>query len=244
MLPPQLIRKFTVAAPVCLLVACLSLFVPLTKALAETPEPAKDAPVEAAKPESKEPLAYDFEHEDTFMDVPDALRSRQFVHRAILSTIIRDSAKVTLGSFYFDQMLGFNATYQPSKKGASFAKYASGVLGFGLGYALKSGHALEFGLDISGVSNMIIGYRYFFQSENYTFWPFLGAGLAMEMASLKLSDLPVEAKAYRGPTSGEFITIGAIIPLVDVAFRAEAKFIFYGFDRLMLTTNVGVVFFL
>jgi hypothetical protein len=187
--------------------------------------------------------AYDFEHEDTFIDVPDALRSRQFVHRAILSTIIRDTARVKMGSMYFNQILGFNAIYQPANRGGkSFAKYASGVLGFSLGYSTKGGHALEAGLDLSSTSQLLIGYKYYFQSETTTFWPFLGGGLSIQVP-LNLSDPPVEAVAYQGKTTGEYISVGAIIPLVDIALRAEAKFVFDGLDRLILDTGVGATFF-
>jgi hypothetical protein len=247
-LPHKIRLKIDDKGLLCLLLCCFWFALPAYSAdgdAAKT-DPKADAKTDATKkPDAREPAAFDFEHEDTFMDIPDALRSRQFVHRAILSTIIRDSAKVQLGSFYLNQLLGFNAIYQPSGRGGkSFAKYASGVLGVSLGYSTQGGHSVEGGIDLSGVSNLVFGYRYFFQSEHSSFWPFLGAGLAMEMAALRLSDIPVEAKVYQGSSTAEFFTLGALIPLVDLAIRAEAKFVFYGLDRLMLTTGVGVVFFL
>lgn len=198
-----------------------------------------------AKSKDNEPVPYDFEHEEAYMDIPDALRSRQFVHRAILSTIIRDTARVQLGSFYLDQSLGFNAIYQPADRGGkSFAKFASGVLGLSAGYVTESGHSAEAGIDLSGVTNLVFGYRYLFTSQVSTFWPFIGVGLAMEFSKLRLSDIPVEAQVYQGSTTAEFLSLGAIIPLVDLAVRAEAKFVFYGLDRLMLNTTLGILFYL
>lgn len=206
--------------------------------------PAGDKKADADKDKTAEDEpAYDFEHEDTFIDVPDALRSRQFVHRAILSTIIRDTARVTLGSKYFTQLLGFNAIYQPAGKNASFAKYTSGVLGFSFGYSTKSGHAIELGLDLSSATQILVGYKYFFQSETSTFWPFLGGGISLGISGLTLSTPPVEAQVYTGSTTGEYLSLGAIIPLVDIALRAEAKFVFDGFQRLILDTGVGATFF-
>ena len=194
--------------------------------------------------EKKEGPAYDFEHEETFMDVPDALRSRQFVHRAILSTIIRDTAKVQLGSFYVNNLMGFAAVYQPSKlTGASFAKYVTGVLGFAGGYSTLGGHTIELGIDLSANSMLVLSYRKFFGSQEGTFWPYLGLGVGTEFG-MRLTDLPVEAQVYMGSTSAGFFTVGMLIPLVDIALKAEARFQFFGMDRWMLTTGAGVVFFL
>jgi len=216
---------------------------------AATDEPAEEK--KTAKKEKKEKKkkkkddpSYDFENEEAYMDVPDALRSRQYVHRAILSTIIRDTAKVTLGSYYFNHLMGFNAVYQPANRGGkSFAKYVSGVLGFSFGYSSEGGHAGELGLELSGVSNLTLGYRYFFQPKSFAFWPTLGVGVGTEVG-LRLSDIPVEAQAYQGQKQMAFLTLGAVVPMVDIALKAEARFNFYGLDRLMLTTGVGVIFFL
>lgn len=196
------------------------------------------------KETTKDEKAFDFEHEETFMDVPDALRSRQFVHRAILSTIIRDTAKVSLGSFYVNQLMGFAAIYQPANRGGkSFAKYVTGVLGFAGGYATESGHCFELGADLSANSILFVNYKKFIGSETYTFWPYFGLGAGTEVG-IGLTDMPVEAKAYQGSTTMGFFTLGTLIPLVDIAIKAEARFNFFGLDKLMLTTGAGVVFFL
>jgi len=214
-------------------VICLGLLSNLAFADEKKPEP------------KKEDQVYDFEHEETFMDVPDALRSRQFVHRAILSTIIRDTAKVQLGSFYVNHLMGFSAVYQPANQGGkSFAKYVSGVIGFAGGYSTEGGHTFELGFDLSSNSNIYLSYRKFLSSENATFWPYVGMGLGMEMAAIRLTDIPVEAKAYQGKDQFAMVVLGTLIPLVDIAIKAEARFVLYGLDRLMLTTGAGVVFFL
>lgn len=207
-------------------------------AWADEKKPDKKAAEEAA-------AAADFEHEDTFMDVPDALRSRQFVHRAILSTIIRDTAKVSLGTFYASHLMGFSAVYQPANRGGkSFAKYVSGVIGFAGGYSTESGHTFELGLDLSATSIMFVDYKKYIGGKDYTFWPYLGLGAGTEASFFRLSDLPVEAQVYQGSTTMFFFSVGTLVPLVDIALKAEARFIFFGLDRLMLTTGAGIVFFI
>jgi hypothetical protein len=219
-------------------------------AAAAQPAPAStgDKMVDSSKKEEEkkeEEPTYDFEHEDTFIDVPDALRSKQFVHRAILSTIIRDTAKVTLGNWYFDNTLGFNAVYQPANQGGeSFAKYVTGVLGFAFGYVSQKGHAGELGFQFSGVSNLSLGYKYFMKPAKWSAWPFLGGGLTQAIVGIKLAEIPIEAQVYQGTNTGLYIDTGLVVPLVDIALKAQARFNFYGLDRLMLTTGVGVIFFL
>jgi hypothetical protein len=220
-----------------------------TPAAAGSPPASGEKMAESSKKEEEkkkeEEPPYDFEHEDTFIDVPDALRSKQFVHRAILSTIIRDTAKVTLGNWYFDNTMGFNAVYQPANQGGeSFAKYVTGVLGFSFGYASQKGHAGELGFQFSGVSNLFLGYKYFLRPEKWSAWPFLGVGLTQVIPSIQLAAIPVEAQVYQGINTGLYIDTGLLVPLVDIALKAQARFSFYGLDRLMLTTGVGVIFFL
>jgi hypothetical protein len=41
-----------------------------------------------------------------------------------------------------------------------------------------------------------------------------------------------------------FATLGFLVPLVDIGIKAEARLNFYGTDRLVLSSGVGVVFFL
>ena len=200
---------------------------------------------EKKKEAEKEEKNYDFENEETFMDVPDALRSRQFVHRAILSTIIRDTVKVSLGTWYVNHLMGFNAIYQPANRGGkSFAKYVSGVIGFAGGYVTEGGHAIELGVDLSANSLMFFNYKKLMGGEGKMFWPYFGLGAGMEMGFFRLTDLPPEAKVYQGSTTMGFFTIGTLVPLVDLALKVEARFIFFGLDRLMLSTGAGVVFFL
>lgn len=224
-------------------------------AAAANPAPAADAAPPATAPGDKiadpaattpaeEEAIADFEHEDTFIDIPDALRSRQFVHRAILSTIIHDTTKFNLDSWYVNHLLGFNAVYQPANRGGkSFAKYVTGAIGLAVGYLSKGGHAAELGFELSGVSNLIIDYRYFVASEKLSVWPFVGLGVGKEIG-INLASVPIEAQVYQGMSIMGFGTIGALVPLVDVGIKAEARFNFYGLDRLMLTTGIGVIVFL
>lgn len=209
--------------------------------------PAESGTAGFSKPEgdTKKEEAYDFENEDAYMDVPDALRSKQFVHRAILSTIIRDTSKVNLGGFYFNYLLGFNAIYQPSNRASkNFAKYVAGAMGIAAGYTTKAGHSAELGFEASSVSSLFVGYRYFMTSESYTLWPYVGAGMGMEVDGIQLSDVPIDAKYYAGQTQFGFFCLGAVVPLVDLAVKVEARANFFGLDRLMLTTGLGVIFFI
>ena len=231
------------------LISILFLLLALTfsryvRAAEQATEPTDEQKKESAEAKKEDAAAYDFEHEDAFMDVPDALRSKQFVHRAILSTIIRDTSKVALGSAYCNQAMGFNAIYSPANRGGkSFAKYVAGSIGLGLGYSSSGGHAIELAVDFSGVSTLMLGYRFFLKSEKVTFWPTFGFGAGTEVG-IHLADVPIEAKVYQGMTSMGYFTLGAIVPLVDVAFRLDMRFNFFGLDRLMLTTTAGLIFFL
>jgi len=93
------------------------------------------------------------------------------------------------------------------------------------------------------VSNLFVDYRYFYSVDSLSVWPFVGFGVGKEIG-IHLADPPIEAQVYQGMTTMGFATIGALVPLVDVGIKAEARFNFYGLDRLMLTTGIGVIFFL
>jgi hypothetical protein len=66
----------------------------------------------------------------------------------------------------------------------------------------------------------------------------------MELKSLSFADGPPEAALYSGPRQMGFVTIGFLIPTIDVGFKGEVRLNFYGFDRVVLTSGVGNILFL
>jgi hypothetical protein len=203
-------------------------------AAAPAPEP------EPAKPDVPQ---VDFQSEDTFIDVTDALRSKQFVQRAILSSAIQETSKFGLSKSYLAPLIGYDAIFQPANRGP-FTKFASGSITIAYGYITQGSNDYEIGVDLSAVSNLFLDYKYIFRPRNYSFWPFLGGGLGFAIDALNLTASPPAAVAYTGGGTDFFMTLGVLVPLVDVGLRAEAKFQFYGLSRLVLSTGIGVNFFL
>jgi hypothetical protein len=185
----------------------------------------------------------DFQSEDTFIDVPDALRSKQFVQRAVLSSAIEQTSRFGTSRYFVNQTLGYDAIFQPANRGP-FAKYDSGDITLSAGYISEGGHSVELGVALSAVSNIFIDYRYIVRPGTYKFWPFLGMGLGENVGDLDITTPTPAAAAYYGGSTMFFGTLGLLIPLVDVGLKAEAKFEFYGMSRLVLSTSVGVNFFL
>jgi len=183
----------------------------------------------------------DFQSEDTYFDASDALRSKQYVRRAILSNVIDLTSNVEANRFYINHLMGFSAILQRNR---NFTKYLSGMQGLSLGYVTDGSHGLEIGAEFSAVSNLFAGYRYFVRPKDFSLWPFIGGGFGTELTSLSLSDGPAAADLYDGPKSMFFGTLGVLIPLVEVALKAELRFNFYGSDRWILTQGVGIVIFL
>lgn len=190
----------------------------------------------------------DFEHEDVYIDIQDALRSRAFVHRAIVSSAIdyNTQVRLRLGRYYINHLMGFNAIIQFGKSNPDrqFAKYVAGIQGFSVGYVTELGHALEAGLELSSVSSIFGGYRFFYRPEKYKLWPILGGGAGYEVRKLSISDGPFEAQNYDGEKKYLFGMLGAVIPLVDVALKIELRASFYGSDRWVFTQGIGAMFFL
>lgn len=217
-MPSSILRVF--------LVLCLSLATPLVHA--ESLEEKGELP------------EVDFETPEAFIDQNDALGSKQYVRRAILSSVIESTNKFAFDRLYLNHLMGFSAVFQKTH----FAKFVTGVQGLSVGYITENGHAFEGGLELSAVSNVFGGYRYVMRPEKFSLWPFMGAGLGMEVASIKFADGPPEAESYDGMKSMLFTTLGVLVPLVDVGIKAEVRFGFYGFDRLVMSTGVGVIVFL
>jgi hypothetical protein len=182
-----------------------------------------------------------FENKDTFMDLSEALRSKQYVHRAILSTVVKDTNRLQPGKFYINHLTGFGAVWQ---KTGAVTKYTSGIQSLSVGYVTNKGHGYELGVDFSAVSNLFVGYRYFIRPANFLLWGFAGAGFGRELEHVGFGDGPKETASYNGRRELAFISLGFLIPIIDVSLKAETRFIFYGLDRIILNTGLGVIFFI
>lgn len=175
------------------------------------------------------------------IDISDALRSKQYVHRAIVSTLVRDTAGFGVGRFYLNHLMGFSNVWQ---RGTEYAKYATGLQGASLGYVTSKGHGFEIGGELSTVSNIHLGYRYFIHPEKFLLWGFAGAGAGIELAKFGFADGPPQASLYSGPKQMGFLTMGLLVPVIDVGLKAEVRFSFYGVQRIIFTSGVGVILFL
>lgn len=187
----------------------------------------------------EEALERDFKSNEAYIDQYEGVRSKHYVRRAILSHVITATNQIAFDRVYINHILGFNAVYQR----ITFAKYTSGIQGLSLGYVTKGGHGVEAGMEVSALNNIFAGYRYFFRPEKFALWPFAGAGAGYEVGLIKFAEGPPEAVAYNGTKAFGFATLGVLVPLVDVALKAEFRFNFYGKDRLCLTQGIGAILF-
>ncbi len=183
-----------------------------------------------------------FATEDSYIDVSEAIRSRQYVRRAILSSVVKNTSRFSFQRPYFNHLMGYNAIFQRNTQ--AFTKYQSGLQGVSLGYILENGLAVEGGLEFSAVSNAFAGFRYIYRPEKLTLWPFLGLGAGTEINFINFADVPPEAKTYTGSKQMGFVTLGLLVPVVDVGIKAEVRGVFYGLSRLSLVTGIGVIIFL
>jgi hypothetical protein len=182
----------------------------------------------------------DFDNEDTFVDLADALKSKHYVRRAILSTAIRTTSKMTNDRWYINQLLGVDAVFIRENG----SKYDSGMLALAIGYLAGANHGFELGVELSSVSNLTLGYRYVLQFNKILFRPYLGAGLGMDVGALSIVQLPAGIPEYTGPKQMVFASAGVLIPLVEVGLKVEFRMAAYGMARLMATSGIGAVFFL
>lgn len=200
-----------------------------------------------SKGNDKDDLGIDFEHEDAFIDQQEAVRTEQYVRRAILSTIVNTTGKFSFNKFYINHLMGFNSVFQQENGPIKFTKYTSGMQGLAVGYITKKGHSFELGLEASAVSNIYGGYRYIWRTDRFTIWPFAGLGIGTEMSSIKLSSGPSAAENYGrlgGMKQMGFTTLGLMIPIVEVGIKAEVRALFYGLDRLILSQGLGLIIFI
>lgn len=208
---------------------------------AEKPKQSNPRQTYQAQPRHKgEKPDIEFENEDTLIDVEEGVRSEQYVRRSILSTAIKTSTGSQFSRFYINHLIGFSSVYQK----LNITKYTSGMQGISLGYVSTGGHCVEAGLELSAVSNVFGGYRYVIRPGDFLIWPFLGVGFGQEVNFFTFADGPAAARAYNGRKQHAFGTFGFLIPLVDVALKAEFRLNAYGTDRLILTQGIGAVIFL
>ncbi len=206
---------------------------------AEDPPPSTtETPAAASGKKEGDP---DFENEDTYIDLSDAVRSKQYVHRAILTSLVRDTNRFAVGRFYLSHMMGFNQVWQ---RGDVYSKFSSGLQGLVFGYVTPWGHGLEVGAELSAVSNVFVGYRYYIRPENFSLWGFLGGGLGTEISQINFAEGPPEAQLYTGMNQMGFLTLGVLVPTLDVGFKGEIRLNFYGVDRVVFTSGVGVIIFI
>ena len=187
----------------------------------------------------EEKLERNFKTNDAYLDHYEAIRSKQYVRRAILSSVITATNKIAFDRIYLNHLLGFHAIYQKS----NFAKYVSGVQGLSVGYVSKQGHAIEAGMEFSSINNIFAGYRYFFRPENFLIWPFAGGGVGYDVGIFKFGEGPLAAQTYAGAKQMLFGSVGVLVPLVDVALKAEVRACAYGGDRYVLTQGIGAILF-
>ena len=189
----------------------------------------------------------DFDNEDSFTDVQEAIRSEHYVRRAILSTIVNTTGRFDLGRMYINHLMGFSAIYQQKNGPVSFTKYTSGMQGLSIGWVSKKGHSFELGLEVSAVSNVFGGYRYIWRPEKFSIWPYAGVGIGTEVSSIRLSQGPTAAENYSklgGQKQMGFTSLGVLIPIVEVGIKAEMRATFYGLDRMVLSQGLGLIIFL
>ncbi len=205
-------------------------------------EPQTPDPAPSSKPNlgMADKSLIDMEHSDTFMDVSEAIRSRQYVQRTILSTVIRATTKFAMNRFYLNHLMGFSSVMQANP----IAKYSTGLQGLAAGWVSSGGHAFETGVEVSAVSNVYVGYRYFHQLENFSLWPILGFGVGKEMPALRISEPPGGGSPLLASKPLIYMVVGLLIPLVDVGLRAEVRFSVQGAQRVIMTQGLGLVVFL
>ncbi|NBX91665.1 MAG: hypothetical protein EB078_02615 [Proteobacteria bacterium] len=196
-----------------------------------------DAQVES---EDAAPPSIDFGNPDTLIDPIEGSKNKHFVRRAILSSMAKNTSRFEFQRPYINHLMGFSAILQRT----TFQKYVTGVQGLSVGYITESGHGFETGFELASISNIFAGYRYIYRPETFSLWPFAGAGLGTEVTGIRFSEPPNQNENYEGVRQMAFATLGFLVPLVDIGIKAEARFNFYGTDRLVLSTGLGVIFFL
>ncbi len=184
----------------------------------------------------------DLQNEETFIDQSDALRSKQYVHRAILNSLVKETNRFSVGRFYLSHMMGFNQVWQRGH--SDYTKFSSGLQGLAVGYISEGGHGFEIGGELSAVTNVFAAYKYFLRPQNSSIWGVFGAGVGQEIQGTSFADGTPEAALYAGSRQMGYATLGFLIPTIDVGFKGEVRLNFYGFDRLIFTSGVGIIVFL
>jgi len=172
------------------------------------------------------------------------MKSERFVHRVIIKEAISDSSRFRLGRFYLNHMMGFSAIHQEGDGfTVQWAEFVSGAQGIAVGYVTPQGHCAEIGLEFSAVTSAHVGYRFFIRPRGFGLWPFLGAGVGIEVPSLRMSNGPFESRTYKGERQLIFGSAGLMLPLLDIGLKVELRVSVYGNDRVVFTQGVGAVIF-
>jgi hypothetical protein len=211
----------------------------------EAPPPQNVQPTigpESADGKTPEGESVDLQNEDTFIDISDALRSKQYVHRAILNSLVTETNRFGVGRFYVAHMMGFNQVWQRRKD--FYSKYASGLQGISAGYISKWGHGLELGGELSSVTNVFLSYKYFLRPSKFSLWGVFGGGIGTEVTAINFAEGPPEEALYTGSRQMVFVSLGVLVPMIDVGFKGEVRINFYGGDRFIFTSGIGVILFL
>ena len=188
-----------------------------------------------------------FEDEEAYIDIEDAKRSRSFMHRSILASVVKDTSRFSLGRFFVSHVMGFNMVkHLPRPETAidvQWIEYSAGIQGISAGYLMKNKIGADIGLQFSTPTNLYLSLKYYFASDRGSLWPYFGIGGGIQIPSLNLADGPFEAQIYRGTPYLFFLNGGFFIPLVDVGIRAEVQVGSYGIDRLVVSSIIGLTLF-
>lgn len=227
---------------ILIIALCLCASVQVFGETTGSPGASQSASKSAPQDDDQDEQGVDFENPDTYIDVSEALRNKQYVHRAILSTTIKHTSHFSFERVYLNHLLGFSSVWQ---KTSPVVKYTTALQGISAGYVTKNGHGVELGFEFSAVSNILLNYKYTIETDAvYGLWPYVGAGVGYEIVALRLANGPPEAGRYTGNMGMGHGVLGLLIPLVDVGFKAEIRVNFYAMDRLVFTQGVGAIIFL
>lgn len=189
--------------------------------------------------------AFDFDSEKAYIDVDDAMYSKEYVHRHLLSAVIADSTQLQLGRLFVNFLTTTSYVHQEGDGiNVKWIEFVSGGMTISGGYATEGGHTVELGASLSAISHIFLAYRYFLGGGKWSVWPYVGAGAGFAMGMLNISDGPFEVQVYQGPKNLFSGTVGMLLPMPDVGLRLQVNIDFWGSNRAVFTPGLGVVVFL
>ncbi|MCB0406381.1 MAG: hypothetical protein KDD51_16485 [Bdellovibrionales bacterium] len=189
--------------------------------------------------------AFNFRDKDAYMDVEDAMHSKQFVHRHILSKTIAESKPLELGKYFINFVTTSSYVHQQGDGvNVKWIEYNAGGITLSGGFSTEGGHTFELGMSLSSISYVFGGYRYVFGTSEWDVWPYAGAGMGIGMTFLDIADGPFEVQAYNGSTTVFSGVLGMMVPLPDIAVKLEVKVDMWGGHRAVFTPGFGIMIFL